>query len=175
MATAGAALPTAPASAWSPPSPWITAITPSHGPAAGGNEIVLTGENLEYLESSLQFGIEYGQVLSKTSTTATVRVPRGLSGTTIDVGSGYDRWYPKPNGNAGDDYTYDGRTRHALVASPTHGSPLGGTLVTITGDGVAFKGTKSVTIGGAAAEIVSSTSTSVTIKAPPGEPGSHGI
>ncbi len=168
----GVLLPAGPVAATSPPQPYLTKVEPNHGPVEGGNEVLLTGYNMN-LVNQARFGDAYGQVVSKTATTAVVKAPRGLAGITVDVS--VDSYYSSsatqdPTPTTTDDYTYDGRTRHALQLSPGHGSPAGGTEVKITGDGVDFASPRSISFGGKAAQIVSSTASSVVVKTPAGTP-----
>ncbi len=167
---AGVLLSASPAAAFTPPQPWIKAIAPSHGAAAGGNEVVLTGENLQGL-TNVAFGRTYARVLSSSATSATVVAPAGLSGTTVDVRLAYNTYYEEPTTTTLDDYTYDGRTRQPLTFTPTHGSPEGGTEVTITGTRENLRSPTSVTFGGKAAEILTSSDYSVTVKTPAGPAG----
>ena len=116
--------------------PSVTAVSPTSGPAAGGNQITITGTNFTGAT-----GVSFGStaatnvtVVNSTTITATAPAYTGL--THQDGSAMVDVTVTTPAGtsatSSADQYTYDSVPTVTAV-SPSAGPTAGGTLVTITG------------------------------------------
>ena len=130
----------------SPAGPTVTALNPTSGPAAGGNQVVITGTNLTGA-TAVVFGtttlISGFTVDSATQITVTA-APAGTG--TVDVR------VATPAGTSAntavDDYTYLSPAGPTVTAlNPTSGSVAGGNQVVITGTNLT--GATVVTFGAA--------------------------
>jgi alpha-tubulin suppressor-like RCC1 family protein len=142
------------------PPPTVTGVEPNHGPAAGGTSVTITGTNLTGT-NAVKFGSTNAasfKVNSDTSITAVSPAATGTIHVTVTTPSG-----TSPTSSA-DQFTY-GPT--VTKVEPNHGSPSGGTTVTITGTG--FTGATAVEFGSTTAasfKVISATSiTAVSPKA----------
>ena len=144
------------------PGPLVTGLSPSHGPAAGGNQVVIYGINLSNAVE-VDFGgpPNYAQIQGWGPTALIVSAPGGTAGETVDV------TVVTPIGtspiNPADQYTYDalgagpgpagGGPVFPQVAglNPSHGPEIGTNKVQIFGQGLS-NATK-VSFGGTAATI----------------------
>jgi hypothetical protein len=117
-----------------PPAPTVTALNPTHGPAAGGNTVTITGTDFTGA-TAVNFGANAATgVTVVNATTITATAPAGTAGTTVDVTvttpSG-----TSPTAGTGNDYTYDA----ANVAPTANAGPDQSvnelTLVTLDGTG----------------------------------------
>ncbi|MFA5269053.1 MAG: IPT/TIG domain-containing protein [Methanoregula sp.] len=153
----------------SAPTPVITAISPTSGPAGGGTTVTITGSNFTGA-STVKFGTTAnvtGVMTVVSSTQITVISPSGPAGTVhVTVTS--------PNGTSAtspaDQYTY--RVPAVTAISPTSGSTSGGTMVTITGND--FTGASTVRFGTTANVTGAMTvvsSTQITVTSPAGSAG----
>lgn len=148
------------------PSPaHLSSVAPAHGPAGGGNPVVITGENLGIVTEVRFGGTPAESFTRQSSTSITAVAPSGASGTTVNVSLG-PAFIPPSAESTVDDYTYDGETRRAVTAMPDRGPEGGGTPVTLTGDGIDFQRVTLVDFGGIEARIVGRSSTSVDVIAP---------
>jgi alpha-tubulin suppressor-like RCC1 family protein len=140
------------------PPPTVTGVEPNHGPAAGGTSVTITGTNLTGT-SAVKFGSTNAasfKVNSDTSLTAVSPAGTGAVDVTVTTPSGTSATSP------GDRFTY-GPT--VTKVEPNHGSPSGGTTVTITGTG--FTGATAVRFGASnAATFTVNSATSVTAVSP---------
>jgi len=139
-------------------------VTPGHGPAAGGNSVLVSGQGF-LPDAKVVFGaLPASGVKVLSSTQISAVAPMGSPGE-VDVfveQAGTQAVLP-----AG--YTYDGPLQ-ALVVNPNFGSISGGTFITIVGSGFA-EGVK-VSVGGAPCSHVTVLSYNVvTAKTPPGPAG----
>ncbi len=141
--------------------PAITSVTPSSGPLAGGNSVVLGGTDLSGA-TTVTFGGTPGTVTANSSGSITVTVPSGAGTVTIiaTVTGG--------TATATNAYTYQAAPTIGSVA-PDSGPVAGGNSVVIGGTNLS--GATSVTIGGADAAITANTATSVTVTVPSGTAG----
>ncbi|HEX5761997.1 MAG TPA: IPT/TIG domain-containing protein [Solirubrobacterales bacterium] len=122
--------------------PAIASLSPSQGPAAGGNEVTITGINFTGA-SAVKFGSADSTAFTVESPTQIkATAPAGSPGTvaisvTTAEGTSAD--------TAADDYTYVAAPAVSSL-SPSQGPSAGGTEVTITGTG--FTGASAVKFGG---------------------------
>jgi hypothetical protein len=149
--------------------PTISALDPTHGPAAGGTVVTITGAHLTGAT-----GVKFGSasatgvtVVSDTSVKATA--PAGTAGATVAVS------VTTADGTSGtQSYKYDEVVPVApklTALSPTHGAAAGGNTVTLTG--TALTGATVVKFGTKSATDVKVVSaTSVTAVVPSGTAGS---
>ncbi|WP_181769916.1 IPT/TIG domain-containing protein, partial [Bradyrhizobium sp. UNPF46] len=130
------------------PTPTVTAVSPTAGPTAGGNSVVITGANLTGTTGA--GGVKFGATNAtsytvNSATQITAVAPAGAAGT-VDV-------TVTNNGvtsatSAADQYTYVSPPTVTSV-SPTQGPQTGGTTVVITGTNLS--GASAVTFGATAA------------------------
>jgi PKD repeat protein len=141
--------------------PGVTGATPSSGPVAGGNLVVLTGTGFTGA-TSVMFGATAGTgVTVNSATNITVTAPAHTSGTVYVT-------VTTPGGTSatmsGNRYTYvlaPGVTN----VSPASGLTTGGTRVTLTGTG--FTGATAVRFGTTAGTSMTvNSSTRITVTAP---------
>jgi hypothetical protein len=138
--------------------PTVTKVEPTIGPAAGGTSVTITGTGFTGA-TAVKFGSNNATSFTVNSATSiTVVSPAGAGAVDVTVTT--------PAGasptSAADQFTY-GPT--VTKVEPNHGSPGGGTTVTITGTG--FTGTTAVMFGstGATSFTVNS-ATSITAVSP---------
>ena len=156
------------------PPPVLTTINPTTGPAAGGNQVVLTGTGFTYT-TQVAFGTGNLASFSVTSdTTITATAPPGPGGPANVTVTG-------PGGTSSPTvYTYVGSATPAITnLTPNAGPISGGNTVTITGSNLA--NVTSVlfgTISATSFTVLSSTAINVIVPAappaPPGPPGPPG-
>ncbi|MGW9075825.1 IPT/TIG domain-containing protein, partial [Streptomyces kronopolitis] len=108
-------------------APVLTALTPTSGPAAGGNTVTLSGSNLSGA-TSVKFGNDAATVLSNTGSQIVVIAPAGVAssvGVTVTTAGGTSNALT---------YTYVAAATPVLsTLSPTSGPTSGGNTVTLTG------------------------------------------
>ncbi len=121
----------APAARWSDtvvaPSPTVTSISPTTGPAAGGTSVTITGTNLSGA-TAVDFGSNAATITadSANSITATSPAGTGTVDVTVTTSNGTSATSPA------DQFTYVPAPTVTNV-SPSAGPTGGGTSVTITG------------------------------------------
>jgi hypothetical protein len=139
-------------------SPTVTNVEPHIGPAAGGTSVTVTGTNFTG-ESVVRFGATTAAsvtVNSGTSITAVSPAGTGTVDVTVTTAGGTSAT------SEADRFTY-GPT--VTRVEPNHGSPSGGSTVTITGTG--FSGTTTVRFGSTnAARFTVNSATSITAVSP---------
>ncbi len=147
--------------------PQVTGVSPSAGPLAGGNTVVINGLNLAGA-TLVSFGGQSAAVVTATANQVTVVAPaRAIPGpVSVQVTS--------PLGtsavSAGGTYTYTAGLPTVTSISPTSGPASGGTVVVINGEYLG--GTIAVTFGGQVVLKPSSNDTTrVVVVAPPGVAG----
>lgn len=151
----------------------LSAVTPGLGSALGGTSISLTGSGFQSNSPGGNTvtvdGVAATGVAVVSDTQITCTTPAGAAGTTVDVAVA--------NAN-GSDTLASGFTYFATPTltsiSPSSGTSLGGTSVTLTGTGFQNNspGTNSVTIDGTAAtNIVVVSDTQITCESPAGTAG----
>jgi len=142
------------------PAPTISSVSPSHGPAAGGNSVTINGSNLLWT-TSVKFGGVSATISSVTASAIEVTAPPHAAGpVTVALQTN--------SGSTSSSYTYDSGFSISGI-SPDHGPDAGGTNVTITG--VNLSGATSVKFGGLGARINSNTSTSIRVTTPAHDAG----
>jgi IPT/TIG domain len=150
----------------SPPA--ITGISPTSGTTAGGTVVVITGTGLAGA-TGVSFGGVAATITADPSTTLTVKSPPGKGTVNITVTT--------PAGTsavtAADQFTYKAPPPAVSGVSPSSGPLAGGTVVTITGTGLA--GATGVSFGGVAATISADSATKITVKSPAGKAGTVNI
>jgi hypothetical protein len=146
--------------------PIVTSIDPSSGPLAGGNTVAINGYNLS-TATVVSFGANTATPTVINDGQLTVVAPAGSSTGSIQV------YVTTASGTGGGfNYSYvDSPT--ILAISPTSGSTIGGTGVTITGTNLAQ--TTNVTFGGAPAAFGVITDTTVSAITPAGSAGTTDV
>jgi len=146
-------------------APTVTELDPAAGPAAGHNEVIITGTGFTAV-TAVKFGTRNAvdfEVDSPTQITAIA--PAGVAGTTVDVR------VTTPAGTSAiveaDEYTY---LPVVTALQPYHGPAAGGNTVVIVGYG--FHDVTSVTFGTATIDdddlVINASGTRITLEAPPG-------
>ncbi len=143
-------------------APVITSFTPSHGPAAGGNTIVITGTGFTNTRSVSIFATTTFTVNSDTQITAIA--PANIPGSPDFVRV----TTPGGTGVSATSYTWDSPPPPPVISSftPASGTTLGGTTVTLTGTG--FSLVTGASFGPMAASYHVNSDTSMTVVSPPG-------
>ena len=149
-------------------APTISSVSPSSGSTLGGTAITITGTNLTGATSVTVGGVAATDVVVS-STSVTAVTPAGTAGlTSVAVTT--------PGGTATlpSAFTFVVPAPTIESISPTSGSTLGGTAITITGTNLTDA--SSVTVGGVAAtDVVVVSSTSVTAVTPAGSVGAKDV
>ncbi|HET6874934.1 MAG TPA: IPT/TIG domain-containing protein [Acidimicrobiales bacterium] len=149
-----------------PPAPTVSGISPSSGPAAGGTSVTITGTNFTGA-TSVSFGsVAAASFTVTSSTSATATAPAGSGTVDVHVTSAGGT----SAANSADRYSYIAPPPAAPTVtsiSPSSGSSVGGTPVTISGTG--FTGATAVTFGGTnATAFTVNSDTAITATAPSG-------
>lgn len=138
-------------------SPTIAAISPTDGPAGGGNAVTITGSSFAS-GATVTFAGSTATVTSQSDTRLVVTAPTGTAGSATVV-------VTNPGSlTASTSYAYNAAPTISSI-SPSAGSSAGGTTVTVTGTG--FFGTPLVRIGGFCT-VLSSSATSIVALTPTG-------
>ncbi|MFR9751962.1 IPT/TIG domain-containing protein [Nocardia sp. 004] len=139
-------------------APTILALSPTSGPATGGNNVTITGTNLTGTTSVSFDGTPAAfTVDSATQITATAPAGTGTVGVTVTTPAGTSNQVT---------YTYTTTAPTITAISPPSGPEAGGNTVTITGTG--FTGTTAVTFGPTPATFTVDSATQITAIAPAG-------
>ena len=102
------------------PVPTVTALNPTHGAAAGGNLVTLTGTNLSGA-TEVHFGSNSAtEVVVQNATTVTVKAPAGTAGAAVDVIATTPGGTSAVTGTS-NDYTYDAVLRKLTVTKTGSG------------------------------------------------------
>jgi hypothetical protein len=148
------------------PRPTITALNPTHGPAAGGNQVTISGTNLIGTTGVDFGGVGATNVNVVNSSTVTATAPGHTGNAMVNV------HVTTPGGTSsggGNDYFYDPPSVAGLT--PNHGPGGGGYLDTIVG--TEYSGATAVRFGSANSSSVNVINDStITVNAPSGAAGS---
>ena len=154
------------------PLPAVTGVSPAVGPAAGGNNIIITGTTFMLPNGNLTATeVDFGSVPARgffvnSATQITVEVPPGSAGTvdvTVKTSAG------TTTVTSADQYTYFPLPAVTGV-SPSSGPIVGGNPVTITGTG--FTGASAVSFDSVpATSFTVNSDTSITATVPAGVAG----
>ena len=154
---------------FNPPTPKVTSVSPTSGPALGGTAITITGRYFQDGVSVTIGGNAASDVVITSSTTLTATTPSGTPGAQDIVVS-----LGESGGTGAGLFTYTAAAPTVTGISPSTGPVAGGTSVTITGTG--FTSGATVTIGGASATgVIVNSSTSITATTPAGTAGAKNV
>ncbi len=164
--------PTGPTGPTAPPV--LTGISPASGGTGGGTKVVISGTGLGGA-TGVSFGGAVGKILLDSATQITVMSPAGKGTVNVIVTT--------PNGKSAvttvGHFMYRAKSAPRLPQpavsgiSPASGGTAGGTAVTISGANL--NGATEVSFGGAAATIVSDSSTQITVTSPAGSAGTVNV
>lgn len=140
-----------------PTPPMVESITPASGSTAGGTPVTIIGSGFVTGSTVAIGGNTASQVSVASETEITAKTPVGSAGSAGVV-------VADANGTSsgGPSYTFVIPPPTVESVTPTSGSTVGGTPVTITGSG--FVAGSTVTIGSAVTEVVVRSETEITAK-----------
>jgi large repetitive protein len=152
-------------------TPTVTAVAPSVGPLAGGNQVTITGTGFVTGQTTVDFGLVAAAAVVDSYNTITATAPMSPSAATVDV------TVTNPIGtsatSAADQYTYD-PVPTVTSLNPNTGPLAGGATVTIAGSGFVSDAT-TVKFGSSSGTGVTVTSaSSLTVTSPAGS-GTVGV
>ncbi|MEY4787513.1 MAG: hypothetical protein RL692_1407, partial [Planctomycetota bacterium] len=151
------------------PTPTISGVSPSSGTTLGGTAITITGTNLTGASSVTVVGVAATSVNVVSPTSITAVTPAGSAGAKSVAVTTAGGTASLPSA-----FTFVVPTPTISGVSPSSGTTLGGTAITITGTNLT--GVSSVTVGGVAAMSVSVvSSTSITAVTPAGSAGAKSV
>ena len=147
------------------PAPTISSVSPQNGSTLGGTAITITGTNFTGAISVKVGGVAATSVVvvSATSITAVTPASTTIGAKTIVVTT------PSGSTTQAISFTYFVPAPTISSVTPSSGSTLGGTTITVTGTNLT--GATSVKVGGVAATNVLATATSITAKTTAGDAG----
>lgn len=148
----------------------VTSVTPSSGTDAGGTRVTINGTGFTGATAVAFDGVPGTSLYIASDTQIAVTTPAHAPAA-VHVRVTNSR-ATSPETSA-DLYTYIAGLPTITTVSPAFGPVAGGDTVTITGTNLAS--TEAVTVGGVAATITGTTSTTVTITVPPGTYGVKAI
>jgi len=153
------------------PAPTVESISPSHGPAGGGFQAIITGKDFAP-GATVQFGTVLSPDVDFLSDQAVLAlVPKGTPGAWVDVTVAN---LGGKSGKLGAAFLYDEAQAEPLAifsVTPSSGSAKGGTSVAVVGSGF-IAGTTTVSFGGKDAVGVNVISSAVlTATTPAGKAG----
>ncbi|MEN9608296.1 MAG: hypothetical protein RLZZ06_227 [Actinomycetota bacterium] len=144
-----------------PAPPVLTAISPNHGPEAGGNTVVITGTGFENVTAVIIGGVTIRKpkfTVNGTGTEITFKAPAGTGVVDLTLRAG--------NASVTGQYIYDEPPvvttpfGISIDVLPVAGSKLSGQKVTITGGGLKPGSEYNLTIGSAKVSLVKGTTDS---------------
>lgn len=139
--------------------PTVLSVDPSHGPAAGGTTVTLTGTRFTGATAVTFDGIPGVDLTVVSDTEVTVTTPAHAAGV-VDV------LVVTPIGTSNPaTFTYDADALTVTSATPNYGPPGGGTPVTLTGTG--FTSVNSVKVDSTSVSFVPVSDTQITFTTPP--------
>ena len=134
--------------------PQVSSATPAEGPTAGGTALTIRGSN---------FGLDSTVTVGAAAADVSVRSETEITAVTSAQSAGSDEVVVSDEGGAstgGPSFTYVALPPVVSSIAPAEGSTAGGTAVTIRGAN--FEAGATVTIGGAASEVVVHSSGEIT-------------
>jgi probable HAF family extracellular repeat protein len=150
-------------------APSISSVSPSSGTTLGGTAITITGTNLTGASSVTVDGVAATSVNVVSSTSITAVTPAGSAGAKSVAVTTAGGTASLPSA-----FTFVVPTPTISGVSPSSGTTLGGTAITITGTNLT--GASSVTVDGVAATSVNVvSSTSITAVTPAGSAGAKSV
>jgi hypothetical protein len=152
----------------SSPTLSVTSVSPSEGPTAGATAVTIKGSGF-VKGASVEIGGKAGSVTVHSETEITAKTVAGSAGSDEVV-------VTDTNGTSsgGPSFTYVAPPKPAVSSvSPSEGTTLGGTSVTIKGSG--FVSGSTVTIGARATSVDVVSATEITAKAPAEAAGSDEV
>ena len=151
------------------PAPTVTSVSPASGTTVGGTNVTITGTNFTGATGVTIGGASATNVSVVSATSITATTPAGTAGTASVIVT-----TPGGSNAANSLFTFVTPPPTVTAISPSSGTTLGGTNVTITGTN--FTGATGVAIGGAVATNVSVVnSTSITATTPAGTAGTASV
>ena len=142
-------------------APIVTGVSPSHGSTAGAITVTITGTGLADA-TAVKFGGVPGTITRDSGTQITAISPAGTGTVNITVTA--------PAGTSpattADRFTYRTPAPTVTAVSPSQGSTVGGTRVTITGTNLS--GATEVSFGGARGTITRDSGTQIIVTSPAG-------
>ncbi|MBS0214168.1 MAG: IPT/TIG domain-containing protein [Proteobacteria bacterium] len=157
-----------------PPAPTVTSLSPTNGPTAGNNTVVITGTGFAAASPSgaVKFGAANASYTINSNTQITATAPANAAGT-------YDVTVTTPGGtsatSAADQYTYVAAPTVTSI-SPTSGPVAGGTTVVITGTGFAAASPSgAVKFGATNATYTINSNTQITATTPANAAGTYDV
>ncbi|MFI2324910.1 IPT/TIG domain-containing protein [Nocardia beijingensis] len=140
--------------------PTVTSVSPTTGPASGGNSVVITGTGFTAQPTTVRFGTTATTFTLDSTTQITAIAPPGTGTVQVTVANA-------DGTSNGVPYTYVVPAPVVAAIIPNFGPATGGTLVSIVGSG--FTGVTSVNFGATPATFfVAISSTLIIAIAPPG-------
>jgi formylglycine-generating enzyme required for sulfatase activity len=151
------------------PAPTVSSVSPTSGSTLGGTAITITGTALTGASSVTVGGVSAASVVVVSPTRITAVTPAGTAGAKTIAVTTAGGTASLTNG-----FTYVAPAPTVSSVSPTSGSTLGGTAITITGTNLT--GASSVTVGGVAAtSVVVVSPTRITAVTPAGTAGAKTV
>jgi hypothetical protein len=151
-------------------APTVNGVSPEEGPTAGGNEVTVTGTDLQ--GATFKFGANpaSGVVINPAGTSATMNAPAGAAGTVNVIATTAGGESPD---TAADDYTYVAAPTLTDV-NPEKGPTAGGNSVTVTGTNLQ-EATFEFGANPASGVVINPAGTSATMNAPAGAAGTVNV
>jgi hypothetical protein len=145
------------------PTPTVTAVSPTSGPATGGSSVIVTGTNFTGTTAVSFGGTAASSFTVDSATQITATSPAHAAGT-VDVA--VTNAAGTNTNTSADDFTYVAAPTVTAI-NPTEGPTAGGTSVVITGTNLS--GATAVSFGGTAASgFTVNSATQITATAPAG-------
>lgn len=138
-------------------TPVLAAISPNVGPQSGGTDVLLIGQGLDAPTAAFRFGATNATIVAATPTSALVKTPPGTGNVDVTFLVNNAAVTSLPGA-----FTYVANLELSDI-TPGQGDVAGGTLVTLTGSGLA---NADVTVDSIPAEVVSASDTTVVIRTP---------
>jgi hypothetical protein len=141
------------------PPPSVSSVSPASGPLTGGVSLVVSGTN--FLPGArVMIGTAPATNVSTTAGSIAATTPPGTAGTVNVIVTNPDG----QSSTAAGAYSYEQPAPALATVAPASGSVKGGTLVVL--NGANFLPNPTVTFGGVAATVTSTTANAITVSAP---------